>query len=436
MVSSFFVYSLVLVSIIDTTPSPTEVHWSTWIVAAVLESTLLAATIRLYASKHREPSAEFPEGGKLRNGVTKWEAAEIAIDLLRIILLSASIAFYALFVLLRKRKQNLRKGGDNGHADENTSLLNGNHIGNNTPNGHAYEGVGAKEPEILAEGWSRPIKVPSKSWWEYIRGYGMFFPYLWPSMSVRLQLIVMMCFALVMVARVVNLLVPYQVGVITDKLSGDEDDTIHIPWSGIFLYIFYRVLQGNNGLLGAVRSALWIPISQYSYQELSTAAFEHVHSLSLDFHLGKKTGEVLSALSKGNSINTFVEQVTFQVIPMLIDLVVAIGFFLIYFDAYYGLVVAIIVFTYLYLTIRLAQWRAEIRREMVNASRQEDAVKYVSHVFVFYEVIRFWAKCITEMILWFRMKLSSTLMLSSMNSIVTEEQCGTTKNPNIRSYCR
>lgn len=109
--------------------------------------------------------------------------------------------------------------------------------------------------------------------------------------------------------------------------------------------------------------------------ELSTAAFEHVHSLSLDFHLGKKTGEVLSALSKGNSINTFLEQVTFQVVPMLVDLCVAIGFFMVFFDTYYALVVALVTFCYLYVTVRMAQWRAEMRRQMVNFSRQEDAVK-------------------------------------------------------------
>jgi len=61
------------------------------------------------------------------------------------------------------------------------------------------------------------------------------------------------------------------------------------------------------------------------------------------------------------------------VFPMLIDLAVAIGYFLIVFDAYYALVVSIVTFAYLYLTIRLAQWRAEIRREMVNFSRTEDA---------------------------------------------------------------
>lgn len=101
----------------------------------------------------------------------------------------------------------------------------------------------------------------------------------------------------------------------------------------ISLYIIYRFLQGSMGLLGAIRSTLWIPIGQYSYQALSTSAFEHVHSLSLDFHLGKKTGEVLSALSKGSAINNFLEMVTFQVVPMLVDLGLAVAYFLYEFDA-------------------------------------------------------------------------------------------------------
>jgi ABC-type transport system involved in Fe-S cluster assembly fused permease/ATPase subunit len=133
-------------------------------------------------------------------------------------------------------------------------------------------------------------------------------------------------------------------------------------------------------VLGTLRSALWIPVSPYSYRELSVAAFEYVHSLSLDFHLGKKTGEVLSALRKGSSINTFLEQVTFRVVPILIDLAVAIGYFLNKFDAYYALVIAIVAFWYIYLTIRMAQWRARARREMVNADREEDAIKQVPEV--------------------------------------------------------
>lgn len=310
----------------------------------------------------------------MREGVTRWEALEIVFNIMRILLLLALVSLYTLFVVLRdsKMKRSARaKGAPNGPAEETTGLLNGH-----AENGHIKsQNYGSSPKKEETSGWVRPTTVPSKSWWEYIRGYSLFFPYLWPAKSFRLQITVVICFVLVMVQRAINVLVPIQVGVITDILSGETGNYHGVPWGPICLYILYRLLQGSNGILGALRSTLWVPISQYSYKELSTASFEHVHGLSLDFHLGKKTGEVLSALSKGNSINTFLEQITFQVFPMLIDMAVAIGYFLVAFDAYYALVVAIVTFAYLYLTIRLAQWRAEIRREMVNSSRQEDAVK-------------------------------------------------------------
>ena len=342
--------------------------------ALVLELILFGTSLAIYGSRHREPKAGSPKGGQLREGVTYWEAVEILIDVLRTVFLLALLSFYALFNLLRTLNRKRVKTRENGSAAESTGLLNGG-----AENGHAagqgYGSAGSEQSKEETSGWVRPDTIPSKSWWEYIRGYSLFFPYLWPAKSTRLQITVVVCFILVMIARVINVLVPIQVGVITDVLSGEKGGYHGVPWGPICLYIFYRVLQGSNGLLGALRSTLWVPISQYSYQELSTASFEHVHGLSLDFHLGKKTGEVLSALSKGNSINTFLEQVTFQVVPMLVDLAVAIGYFLVAFDAYYALVVAIVTFAYLYITIRLAQWRAEIRREMVNYSRQEDAVK-------------------------------------------------------------
>lgn len=375
-------YALILISLIDTKPAPTAAHLTTWLVGLVLELIVLGASLALYTSEHHEPQAGNPTGGKLRQGITEWEIVEIITNLVRIMLLLALAGFCVVFVLLRNLKQRRDALETADGPGETSGLLNGNLAGNGSANGHAYGSMPQRQKVGQSEGspagWSRPTTTPSKSWWEYISGYSLFFPYLWPAKSMRLQIVVIVCFGLVLMQRVINVLVPYQVEVITNILSGETGSKWKTPWGAICLYIFYRLLQGGTGLLGALRSTLWIPIGQYSYKELSTASFEHVHSLSLDFHLGKKTGEVLSALSKGNSINTFLEQVTFQVVPMLIDLCVAFGYFLIRFDAYYALVVAIVTFCYLYITIRMAQWRAEIRREMVNYSRQEDAVKYVN----------------------------------------------------------
>ncbi|KAG8623443.1 hypothetical protein KVT40_008419 [Elsinoe batatas] len=402
VVGSFMIYCLLLISIIDTKPSPTSAHLATWILAAAMEIVLLGASFAVYTTDHHEPKVGDPYGGELEREMTEWEIIEVTIDLARTLILLILIGFYTLFVSLQGKGQLHTRPST---PEESTGLLDGQDLAehglsngvngeangqsNGQPNGYGTTANGhaqrpAKKRDVPA-GWEKPTTTPSRSWWEYIRGYSAFFPYLWPAKARRLQVVVVISIVIMIIQRGINVLVPLQAGHITNKLA--EQDNTKIPWKDICLYIIFRLLQGNNGVLGAIRSTIWVPVSQYSFRELSVASFEHVHSLSLDFHLGKKTGEVLSALGKGNAVNNFLESVTFQVVPMLVDLCVAIGYFLIYFDAYYALVISVVTFWYIYLTIRMAQWRADIRREMVNSDREVDAVKNDS--MVSYETVKY-----------------------------------------------
>ena len=367
-------FAVILISLVDTSPAPTFAQLVPWILAIPFELIILGACLSIYTTPHHEPKVGDPTGGALRKGITPWETVETVTIIIRLMII---LALVLLFVLssINLRSDSHREGRrEAGDSTERTGLLSHSASNGEAINGDDYGAAHQKQKPAEAA-WVRPTTMPSTSWWEYLSGYSLFFPYLWPSKSRRLQIVVVICFGLILLQRVVNVLVPYQVGEITNILARDNGEPFRVPWLQIVLYIFYRWLQGSQGLIGSLRSCLWIPVGQYSYMELSTAAFEHVHGLSLEFHLGKKTGEVLSALSKGNSINTFLEQVTFQVLPMLIDLCVAVGYFMIAFDAYYALVVAVVTFCYLYVTVRMAQWRAEMRRQMVNSSRQEDAVK-------------------------------------------------------------
>lgn len=447
LVGSFFVHALILISLVDTKPSPTCAQFIPWVVAVLIELIICGLSLAIYTNPHREPTVGDPNGGHLRKSITGWEVAEVISRISRVTILAALVFLYVVSTnrYFSRRKADSGLAGD---VSETTGLLHPSTAETGAANGSGYGATyingangtnGANDTNGHASStqkpvdpWVRPTTVPSTSWWEYLSGYSLFFPYLWPSKSRRLQIVVVMCFGLILLQRVVNVLVPIQAGKITNILSEDEGKNQSIPWFQICLYILYRWLQGNQGLIGSLRSSLWIPVGQYSYMELSTAAFEHVHSLSLDFHLGKKTGEVLSALSKGNSINTFLEQVTFQVVPMLIDLGVAIGYFLVAFDAYYALVVAIVTFCYLYVTIRMAQWRAEIRRQMVNASRQEDAVKYVFllTLIFFFSVANAYLLGTTR---WFLTRPSNISMPNPMNSIATVQLSATFKGLNITS---
>lgn len=170
-----------------------------------------------------------------------------------------------------------------------------------------------------------------------------------PKDSPLYQAIVVLCVILLVISRAVNMLVPLQLGVLVDSLGYGR-----IPYKEIVLYVIYRALQGNQGILGAARSVLWIPVSQSLFRRLSCAAFEHVLGLSLDFHLSKKIGEVTSALSRGAAMNTFLENFVFQVFPMIFDIFAAGVLFFVKYDAFYTIIVFFIMWSYIFLTIYMS----------------------------------------------------------------------------------
>lgn len=366
------VHTLLLISVMDSETAPTQVHAYTWLLSAIMEFMLVCSLVTDFVTDLQDDGYAGDASSHYQ-----WDLAEVIIGLIRFLLLVTLAGMYGLFTaLLTKHHSQKEVGHHDGDAVETASLLQHAEDGMaHGPSGHDYgsnSGASTPKPRKAPAGWEKPKTMPTRSWWEYIKSYSTFFPYLWPSKDGKLQVVFVLAFILTIVQRFVQVLVPQQAGVITDMLS---DKGSGIPWSAIGMFIFLKCLQGQNGVLGAVRAMIWLPISQYSFRSLSQASFEHVHSLSLEFHLGKKTGEVISALGKGNAINNFLENVTFQVLPMIVDLCVAVAYFLVEFDVYYALVVGIVTFWYIYLTIRMARWRTEVRRTMVNCDREVDAVK-------------------------------------------------------------
>ncbi|EXJ87131.1 hypothetical protein A1O3_04089 [Capronia epimyces CBS 606.96] len=374
VVASTSLWLVVFISLIDCKPSPSVVHLVTWISAVPLEAIIFAASLRIYTVPHYEPRVGDQLGGRYRKSITGWETLEVIVYVIRLVLLlGLSVVFIAL-------KLNFRMSKDSYPTvqNERTPLLDENAEAGRQPNGHANgtaQQGSTTEAKEQVDAWAKPTEVPNISWYAYLRGFVMLIPYLWPKKSVKLQLLAGTCFVIMISQRVINVFVPVMVGKITDALSGDDGRGVRAPWLYISLYILFRWLQGSQGILSAARSILWIPVEQYSYRAISTAAFEHVHNLSAEFHTGKRTGELISALNKGSSINSFLEMVTFQVGPMVFDLVVAVVYLTVKFDAYLGLVVAIVTFLYIYVTIRMASWRVTLRRNYVNADREMEGVK-------------------------------------------------------------
>lgn len=125
-----------------------------------------------------------------------------------------------------------------------------------------------------------------------------------------------------------------------------------LRWDWILIYVTFKFLQGGGtgsmGLLNNLRSFLWIRIQQYTTREIEVELFAHLHSLSLRWHLGRKTGEVLRVMDRGtDSITNLLNYIIFSIAPTIIDIIIAVVYLTITFNWIFGLIVFVTMALYI-----------------------------------------------------------------------------------------
>ncbi|KAJ7072460.1 hypothetical protein C8F01DRAFT_1216110 [Mycena amicta] len=198
------------------------------------------------------------------------------------------------------------------------------------------------------------------SWSEIWQRIVRLTPYLWPSKSRSLQLLMALCIILILLGRVVNASVPFTLGEIVKIFEGTSQRSV---WPVLLFYVLLRFLQGSGGL-AALRDCLWTPVMQYSDRQMSQLAFDHLLQLSFNFHIHRNTGQVLRVLDRGAAINHTLEHLIFTIAPTFIDITIA----LVVFDITFGFLLSAVVFAVLFLyvsaSVVLTRWRTKIRRQM------------------------------------------------------------------------
>ncbi|KXS19435.1 hypothetical protein M427DRAFT_67089 [Gonapodya prolifera JEL478] len=249
-------------------------------------------------------------------------------------------------------------------------------------------------------------------------------PYIWPSKSLKLQLLVLLNFAILIAGRIVNVLVVFQYKHVIDSL-----DTSVFAWGSILLYVFFRFLQGGVGLLSSLQSLSWISIGQYTTRVVSLDLFSHLHGLSLQWHLQRKTGEVLRIMDRGtSSIVSLLNYIVFNIFPVFADIAIACGVFLIAFDWSIAIVVFLTMTLYIVFTILITEWRTSFRREMIeldNATRTRsvdsllnfETVKYYGNED--YEVKEYEKAIVAYQAADWRSSASLTMLNTAQNAVIT-----------------
>jgi ATP-binding cassette, subfamily B, heavy metal transporter len=221
-------------------------------------------------------------------------------------------------------------------------------------------------------------------------------PYLWPADRGDLKLRILWAVGLLIVAKLVTIVVPFTFKWTTDALVPGQEAK-DIPWhwlagAPVALAILYGVSRTLMALLTQIRDALFASVAMNAVRRLALETFEHMHRLSLRFHLERKTGGLTRVLERGRTgIETIVRMAMLTAVPTIVEFALILAVLLYEFDWRYAFVTTLMIIAYMWFTTVATNWRIGIRRSM-NDSDTDANVKAVDSLLNFETVKYFGAE--------------------------------------------
>src|SRR6516164_9433024 len=220
-------------------------------------------------------------------------------------------------------------------------------------------------------------------------------PYIWPADRRDLKLRVAVAMLLLLAAKLATITVPFTFKWATDALTGEGSAPVApsawLLWAlaaPIVLTIAYGGTRILMAVLTQMRDGIFAQVAMNAVRRLAYRTFEHMHQLSLRFHLERKTGGLTRVLERGrNAIETIVRMVIMQLVPTIIELALILVVLLYQFDWRYVVVILAIVALYMAFTYHATEWRIGIRRRM-NDSDTDANVKAIDSL-LNYETVKY-----------------------------------------------
>jgi len=238
----------------------------------------------------------------------------------------------------------------------------------------------------------REVSAEGGSLFTIMRGL---WPYIWPSDRRDLKLRVALSMVLLLAAKLATIAVPFTFKWATDALTGQGSAPVApsswMVWvfaAPILMTLAYGGMRILMALLTQVRDGIFAKVAMHGVRRLAYRTFEHMHELSLRFHLERKTGGLTRVLERGrNAIETIVRMVIMQLVPTILELGLVIAVLLYQFDWRYVAVILATVACYITYTFYATEWRIGIRRRM-NDSDTDANVKAIDSL-LNYETVKY-----------------------------------------------
>ena len=201
-----------------------------------------------------------------------------------------------------------------------------------------------------------------------------------PKGNKEMPFRIFLAFIFLFLATIVTVYTPFLYGKAVDLVSEGKEVNLNLLWFVIGSYALARLGQV---FFDEAKEFVFARVAQKAVRGAALKAFQHLHSLSLSFHLNRQTGGLTRAIDRGSKgIEFLLRFAAFEIVPVLVELI-AVGIVLwATFGLAYAAVTVTTVIIYIIYTIKVTEWRIGIRRKM-NLADENASTKAIDSLLNF-----------------------------------------------------
>ncbi|WP_416560223.1 ABCB family ABC transporter ATP-binding protein/permease [Limnohabitans sp. yimb22184] len=184
-------------------------------------------------------------------------------------------------------------------------------------------------------------------------------PYLW---QYKWRMVIAL--ALMVGAKLANVSVPLLLKELVDAMSlkpGNPQAVLVVP---VALLVGYGALRLLTSAFTELRELVFAKATQGASRSIALQTFEHLHALSLRFHLARQTGGMTRDIERGvRGIESLISYSLYSIIPTLIEVGLVLTILAVKFDAWFAGITLLALALYIFFTVRVTEWRTQFRKQ-------------------------------------------------------------------------
>ncbi len=201
-----------------------------------------------------------------------------------------------------------------------------------------------------------------RSGWRTIRRVS---PYLWPAAHPWVKRRVVLALLVLFLAKVIAVGTPFFYKAAVDTLAGEAAPGMWLALGAIGLTVAYGMARLMTVGFQQLRDVIFARVGQRALRQLALETFQHIHRLSMRYHITRKTGGLSRIIERGvKGVEFLLRFLLFSIGPLILELLMIGVVLAVVFDIWYLAVVVVTIGLYIWFTFAVTEWRVKIRKEM------------------------------------------------------------------------